>query len=87
MADRDVRIREDVVFGSGGGRDLLADVYTPEGLDGPAPAALMLYGGGWRRGDRKGMRERALRLASHGFVCVASEYRLSGESRWPAGSR
>lgn len=84
MATHEVKIDEDIVFGSGGGRDLVADVYTPEGVDRPAPAVLMLYGGGWRRGDIKNLRERALALAGHGFVVVASEYRLSGESRWPA---
>jgi acetyl esterase/lipase len=84
MVAHDVRIEEDIVFGSGGGRDLVADVYTPEGVEAPAPAVLMLYGGGWRRGDIKALRQRALALAGHGFVVVASEYRLSGESRWPA---
>ncbi len=84
MATHEIQIQEDVVFGSGGGRDLVADVYTPEGIETPAPAVLMLYGGGWRRGDIKNLRERALTLAGHGFVVVASEYRLSGESRWPA---
>ena len=84
MTTREIQIDEDVVFGSGGGRDLVADVYTPEGIETPAPAVLMLYGGGWRRGDIKNLRERALTLAHHGFIVVASEYRLSGESRWPA---
>jgi len=84
MPAREIKIEEDVVFGSGGGRDLYADVYTPEGLDGPAPAALMLHGGGWQRGDRKRLRERSLALAAHGYICVASEYRLRDEARWPA---
>jgi acetyl esterase/lipase len=84
MAAPEIKINEDVVFGSGGGRDLVADVYTPEGIETPAPAVLMLYGGGWRRGDIKNLRQRALALAGRGFIVVASEYRLSGESRWPA---
>lgn len=84
MTDSEVRIERDVVFGSGGGRDLRCDVYTPEDVAPDAPAVLMIHGGGWRAGDRSSLRERSIALARHGFVCVASEYRLSGESRWPA---
>ncbi len=76
--------RKAVRFGSGGGRDLHCDVYTPEDLVRPAPAVLMLYGGGWRMGERGRMRDASLTLARHGFVCVAGEYRLTPESPWPA---
>jgi acetyl esterase/lipase len=35
-------------------------------------------------GDRTQLRGYGIQLARYGFVCVATEYRLSGESRWPA---
>lgn len=82
-ADR-VAIEEAVVFGVGGGRDLACDVYTPPGGAENAPAVLIIHGGGWRSGDRSQLRGYALRLARAGYVCVASEYRLTPESPWPA---
>ncbi len=79
-----VRIETDVVFSSGSGRELRCDVYTPPGRDGAAPGVLLLHGGGWRRGERGAMRGYGIRLARHGYVCVASEYRLTPEAPWPA---
>jgi pectinesterase len=79
-----VKVEEGVVFGRGGGRELRCDVYTPLAAAGPRPGLLLLHGGGWRRGDRSVMRGYGLRVGREGFVCVAAEYRLIGESPWPA---
>lgn len=79
-----VTIEEGVVFGSGGGRDLQCDVYTPPGGAENAPAVLIIHGGGWRQGDRLQLRGYGLRLARSGYLCVACEYRLTPESPWPA---
>lgn len=82
--DGRVTIDEGVVFGTGGGRDLRADVFTPPGEMRDAPAVLLVHGGGWRQGDRSQLRGYGILLARRGYVCVASEYRLVGESAWPA---
>jgi acetyl esterase/lipase len=80
-----VEVEEGVVFGRGGGRDLRCDVYTPPGgVPSNAPGLLIVHGGGWRDGDRTQLRGYAIRMARLGFVCVANEYRLLGESPWPA---
>lgn len=79
-----VTIDEGVVFGTGGGRELRADVFRPPGQDGPAPAVLLLHGGGWQIGDRSQLRGYGVLLGRAGYVCVASEYRLLPEARWPA---
>ncbi len=81
---RRVTIEEDVVFGTGGGRDLKCDVYTPPGGPALAPAVLLVHGGGWRNGDRKQLRGYGILLGREGYLCVCSEYRLSGEAKWPA---
>lgn len=78
-----VAVEEGLVFGSGGGRELRCDVVTPDGAEN-APAVLVLYGGGWRMGERARVREHCLALARRGFVAVAGEYRLTPESPWPA---
>lgn len=79
-----VDVRERVVYGSGGGRDLRCDIYSPSDRSPKAPALLLLHGGGWSRGDRGMMRDFGQRIAATGFVCIAPEYRLTGESTWPA---
>jgi acetyl esterase/lipase len=82
-----VKVEEGVVFGTGGGRELRCDVYTPltaTTATGPLPGLLLLHGGGWRRGSRAIMRGYGLRVGREGYVCVAAEYRLLGESPWPA---
>ncbi|MGE0543701.1 MAG: alpha/beta hydrolase fold domain-containing protein [Dehalococcoidia bacterium] len=80
----DVNVREGVVYGRGGGRELRCDVYTPSGLTEPARGVVLLHGGGWRAGERGAMRGYGERLAKAGLVGVAPEYRLTPESAWPA---
>ena len=81
-----VSIDEDVVFGRGGERDLTCDVFTPP--DDPEapdrPAILLLHGGSWRNGDKGQLKYYGVQLARFGYLCVCSEYRLSGEAVWPA---
>ena len=80
MADR-VEI-ETVTVGRGGGRELLADLYRP-----PAPngaGVLLIHGGSYERGDRTQLRGYAIALGRAGYTCLACEYRLAGESLWPA---
>ncbi len=79
-----VTIEEGVVFGTGGGRDLRCDIFTPPGSPQRAPGVLLLHGGGWSGGDRGQLRGYGILLGRLGYVCMASEYRLSGEAQWPA---
>ena len=83
MTSDNITIEEAVTFGTGGGRDLKCDIYTPAGVS-DATGVLVLYGGGWRIGDRSRVRDACLSLARRSFVCVAGEYRLTPESAWPA---
>jgi acetyl esterase/lipase len=83
-ASERVTIEEGVVFGTGGGRNLKCDVFTPPGRPRNAPAVLLLHGGGWRQGDRSQLRGYGILLGRKGYVCVCSEYRLMQESIWPA---
>ncbi|HKS91794.1 MAG TPA: alpha/beta hydrolase [Tepidiformaceae bacterium] len=78
-----ISIREGIQFGTGADVALLCDTYIPEGASN-APAVLLLYGGGWRMGERARMRDDAIALAERGYVAVASDYRLNPKHRWPA---
>lgn len=80
-----VEVRKDVVFGSGGGQDLLGDLYLPEAVSpSGAPAVVLVHGGAWKMGDRSVMEGYGRELAARGYVCLASQYRLLPDSPWPA---
>jgi acetyl esterase/lipase len=79
-----VGIEHDVVFGTGGGRELRCDIYTPPGDPTRAPCVILVHGGAWRIGDRSQLRGYGILLGRIGYVCVAPEYRLTPESPWPA---
>jgi acetyl esterase/lipase len=82
-ADR-VVIEPDVVFGTGGGRDLRCDIYRPPAAVKKDTSVLLVHGGGWAQGDRSQLRGFGILLGRIGSTCVSTEYRLSGEAPWPA---
>lgn len=79
-----VELREDVVYGRGGERELKLDLYLPRNDAEKRPAVVFIHGGGWKGGNRGQFRSQSLHLASNGYVCACIEYRLSGEARFPA---
>ena len=79
-----VTVERDVVFGTGGGRDLRCNVYWPPEAGNDRPSVLLVHGGGWVNGDREQLHGYGILLGRIGYVCVATEYRLAGEARWPA---
>lgn len=81
---RQVTLKPDVVFGRGGERELRCDVYDPPAEGKPRPGVLLVHGGAWKLGNRQQLKGYGFLIGRQGFVCVASEYRLSGEAQWPA---
>ena len=73
----------DVAFATADGVDLKLDIYRPNGASARA-AILFLHGGGWRGGSREIMRPLARAMAEFGFVGLPAQYRLTGQSAWPA---
>ena len=65
-------------------RKLLLDVYSKKGRQTKAPAILMVFGGGWRSGERTHNATLARQLAAKGFVTITADYRLSTEALFPA---
>ncbi|HEY6506401.1 MAG TPA: alpha/beta hydrolase [Vicinamibacterales bacterium] len=83
LEDR-VTTRADVVFGTGGGRELRCDIYEPPASVKNGIGVLLLHGGGWSGGDRSQLKGYGVLLGRRGYTCIASEYRLTGEALWPA---
>jgi acetyl esterase/lipase len=77
-----VEVTKNLVYGTGGGRDLLVDLYRPRRPNGAG--VLMVHGGGWRMGSREMVTGQAEGLCEAGFTCAACEYRFTPESPWPA---
>lgn len=81
----DVHSEANVVIHTVAGRALQVDIFRPAELSAPVPALLFLPGGGWRTANREPLKERyGIRMAQHGYVCVAGEYRVMHEAPWPA---
>jgi acetyl esterase len=60
-----------------GGQPLLFDAQIPEG-DGPFPAAILVHGGGWVRGDRRTEMEPLFEpLSRAGIAWFSIDYRLA----------
>jgi acetyl esterase/lipase len=82
--DDRVKVEAGVVFGRGAGRELRCDIYRPPEPLPERRSVLLVHGGGWARGDRGQLRGYGIQLGRLGYTCVSTEYRLSGEAKWPA---
>ena len=60
-------------------------VYRPDGIDGPAPAVIVVHGGTWQHGDEGKMHRFAKRIARAGFVVfkVGYTYATRRKGAWP----
>lgn len=82
-AETRVDVKPEVVYSTVGERQLLCDIYQPEGEE-VKPAVLVVHGGAWRSGNRKQLKGYAEALAKRGFVCFAIDYRLAPKHKFPA---
>ncbi|MCH2061255.1 MAG: alpha/beta hydrolase [Verrucomicrobiales bacterium] len=65
-------------------RRLTLDLYRPTEAQGPCPAIVLFFGGGWQNGRPGIFASLAQGLAQRGYVCLVPAYRLSGEKPFPA---
>lgn len=83
--DARLETHADLTYASYGGRELQLDLYRSADMGkAKLPGILCIHGGGWFRGNRRGMENLAKTLATEGYVAATITYRLSGESPFPA---
>lgn len=78
--------QKDVVYGKGGGEELRLDLAKPKGLTEPAPAIVVIHGGGWAGGSKDDPIHTVLatEAAERGYVAININYRLAPQHRFPA---
>jgi acetyl esterase/lipase len=80
----DVEVKHDIAYLPDGDPKHRLDIYAPREGAQNAPVLLQIHGGGWVIGNK---REQALplmyHLASRGWICVATNYRLSPRATFP----
>ena len=47
------------------------------------PTVVLIHGGGWKEGSKRDFASLAPKLAKHGLMCAAIDYRLIPEAKWP----
>lgn len=81
----EVRVVADLEFSTPDGRPpLLLDLYLPVYPVGLLPSVIWVHGGAWRVGNRSFCPDLKRYFARRGYAMVNIEYRLSGESKFPA---
>lgn len=83
-----IELRSDIPY-LGAGRAERLDAYLPPpGFARPAPAVLLIHGGGWRIGDKADARERNIggTLAAHGYAVFSVNYLLNSNDAGEYGT-
>ena len=63
---------------------LTLDVYLPKGIAAPFPVVVYVHPGGWSSGKKEDVAEHVGYLTNAGFAVVSINYRLSGDTVFPA---
>jgi alpha-L-fucosidase 2 len=91
-AHGEARLLTDIEYGRADGESLRLDVNVPDGA-GPFPVAILVHGGGWSAGDKRGTDKPGSSadispwfepLTAAGFTWFSINYRLAPTHRWPA---
>jgi acetyl esterase/lipase len=89
MLAQQPQIPDDLVFEAGVAYDhadpqQVMDIVRPKDTSKPHPAVLLIHGGGFRAGSRKGYQALCIRLAKLGYVAATADYRLAPKGPFPA---
>jgi acetyl esterase/lipase len=77
--------KHDVVYGKVGTRELKGILFEPrKPSKSLLPAVVYIHGGGWTTGTLAQFTRHAAAMTEKGFVGLCIQYRLSGETPYPA---
>lgn len=80
-----IKEKRNITYCTIGNRDLRLDVFYPSNKTKQKRTAIMIiFGGGWRSGNRTQHYPLAQHLTDLGYVCFTPDYRLSTEALYPA---
>lgn len=77
-----VRMEASVAYDSADPQQVM-DIFRPAD-NAIHPAVLLVHGGGFRGGSRKGYVQQCIRLAQAGYVAATADYRLAPAAPFPA---
>lgn len=85
MANRFIKVLEDVEYQTDADMTLLANVYLPQ-QNSKQVGILLIHGGAWQTGSKDRLHQWGCFLAEQGYTAMAVNYRLSkpNMSTWPA---
>lgn len=84
QASSKVRVISKLPYARYDRRQLFLDLYLPLPLERNRPGAIVVRGGGWLVGDRKGFAHVASALAERGVAAACVEYRTADQDAFPA---
>ncbi len=76
-------IMQDIPYASNSPAQKL-DIYLPEKIRGALPVIIYLHPGGFTMGDKEMIKTLVSTMLARGYAAVSVNYRLAGESRFPA---
>jgi acetyl esterase/lipase len=79
-----IEVREEVEYGTGGGKKLTLHLARPAGAGTRSPGLVFIHGGGWAAGNKDGLKDAIRDAARRGYVAATVGYRFAPEHPFPA---
>jgi acetyl esterase/lipase len=79
-----VDFQPDITYATVDGEELKLDLARPKDAKLPLPLVVVIHGGGWAAGNRKGHDNLTWELASRGYVSATISYRFAPKYPFPA---